>query len=69
MIILNNFVYVCRFLDHNINILFTIKLQFVKSVFPAKIWFVKTSTRIVNYESLVAKSNHKIVPSVGRIYQ
>ena len=41
----------------------------MKSVFPAKIWFVKTSTRIVNYESVVAKSKHEIVPSIGKIYQ
>ena len=30
---------------------------FVKFVFSAKVWFVKTSTRIVKYESLVVKSN------------
>ena len=30
---------------------------FMKFVFSAKMWFMKTSTRIVNYESQVAKLN------------
>ena len=34
------------------------------NVFSAKIWFVKTSTRIVKYESRVVKSN----PAVVKIY-
>ena len=29
----------------------------MKFVFSAKMWFMKTSTRIVNYESQVAKLN------------
>ena len=29
----------------------------VKYVFPAKIWFMKTSTRIMKYKSRVTKSN------------
>ena len=32
-------------------------IQFVKLTFPAKIWFVKTSTRIMKYKSRVLKSN------------
>ena len=32
-------------------------VRFMKFVFCAKIWFVKTSTRIVKYESHVATSN------------
>ena len=32
-------------------------IWFVKNVFFAKIWFVKTSTRIVKYESRVVKSS------------
>ena len=32
-------------------------IWFVKYVFSAKIWFVKTLTRIVKYESRVVKSN------------
>ena len=32
-------------------------IQFVKLAFPAKIWFVKTSTRIVKYKSRVLKLN------------
>ena len=32
-------------------------IWFVKYVFLAKTWFVKTSTRIVKYESRVVKSN------------
>ena len=32
-------------------------IRFVKNAFSTKLWFVKTSTRIVKYESRVVKSN------------
>ena len=36
-------------------------IWFVKYMFPAKIWFAKTSTIIVKYESRVVKSNPVLV--------
>ena len=46
----NNVVLICRLKDH---IIFCPihSLGFVKNAFSAKIWFVKTSTRIVKSES------------------
>ena len=38
-------------------------IWFVKYVFFAKIWFLKTSTRIVKYESRVVKANLVSCPS------
>ena len=48
-----NFALVWRFEDHNS----VHPKWFVKYVFSTKEWFVKTSTRIVKYESRVVKSN------------
>ena len=53
---LNNLVFVCRGFNTIILCSFH-SIWFVKYVFSAKIWFVKTSTKIVKYESQVVKSN------------
>ena len=53
MTLLNDSVLICKFEDHNL--VFCSLL--VKCVFSAKIWFKKTSTRIMKYESWVIKSN------------
>ena len=53
MTLLNDSVLICKFEDHNP--VFCSLL--VKCVFSAKIWFKKTSTRIMKYESWVIKSN------------
>ena len=42
-------------------------IQFVKYVFSAKIWFVKTSTKIVKYESRVVKSNLGLIVKFHKI--
>ena len=56
----NNLVLVCSF--KTIVLFSVLSIQFMKYVFSAKIWFVKTSTRIVKYESRVAKSNAEYAP-------
>ena len=54
MTILHNLVLVYRFYDH---LCLLRSIRFVKYLFPAKIWFVKTSSRTVKYESQVAELN------------
>ena len=54
MTILHNLVPVYRFYDH---LCLLRSIRFVKYLFPAKIWFVKTSSRTVKYESQVAELN------------
>ena len=53
-------------------ILFTVhSIRFVKYVFSAKIWFMKTSTRIMKYESRVIKSylHYKTITSQNVSYE
>ena len=52
MTLLNNLVFLCRFYGHNYTLYDSRKMFFY-----AKIWFVKTSTRIVKYKSRVVKLN------------
>ena len=51
----NNLALTCRFTT--IILCSVHSIWFLKYIFSAKIWFVKTSTRIVIYESRVVKSN------------
>ena len=48
---------VCRLIFHSLLVKLFHSLWFAKYLIFAKIWFVKTSIRIVKYESQVAKSN------------
>ena len=56
----NNLVLICRFEDHNLMSSLLYSVLFVIYMFSAKIWVVKTSLRIVKYESRVVKSNPDI---------
>ena len=51
MALQNNLVHTCRNTCKTIILCFVHSMCFVKYVFPAKIWFVKTSTKIVKCES------------------
>ena len=60
MTLLNNLVHTCRNTCKTVIVCSVHSMGFVKFVFSTKIWFVKTSTRIVKYESRVVKSNPEI---------
>ena len=53
---LNNLVLKCRFSYHNSRF-YSVYMIREMYMFFAKIWFVKTSTRLVKYKSRVVKSN------------
>ena len=67
MTLLNNLVPICRLWHHNL-VSSSCSVWFLKYDFSAKIWFMKTTTRIVKYESRVLKRNPIFKQKTGTLF-